>query len=247
MLNRSLYRLPASHRLTVTGVAYVEQEESGAGEQVSGSETFGPFMLDRTYMVRHQGNATVSISEVIPALMPVVGNVGDLVEMVGSAAPTASAQAELDVNPTGDDNGLTFTAVAYGTDGNAISIAYVDPEANDATLSVSVSGTAISVSLATDETGDITSTAAEVLAAIEAHARADELVTVAIDASDSGAGDDGSGIVTAMAAANLAGGAGTGIGVAGPGSRYTDIDGPTLYINTGTKAQPIWVALAEVS
>jgi hypothetical protein len=32
----------------------------------------------------------------------------------------------------------------------------------------------------------------------------------------------------------------TGEGTAGPGSRYTDITGAKLYINGGTKAQPIW-------
>jgi hypothetical protein len=32
----------------------------------------------------------------------------------------------------------------------------------------------------------------------------------------------------------------TGEGVAGPGSRYTDITAAKLYINGGTKAQPLW-------
>lgn len=32
----------------------------------------------------------------------------------------------------------------------------------------------------------------------------------------------------------------TGEGLAGPGSRYTDITNAKLYINGGTKAQPIW-------
>lgn len=34
--------------------------------------------------------------------------------------------------------------------------------------------------------------------------------------------------------------AATGEGIAGPGSRYTDITGANLYLNGGTKAQPIW-------
>jgi hypothetical protein len=34
--------------------------------------------------------------------------------------------------------------------------------------------------------------------------------------------------------------AGTGVDVAGPGSRYTDIAGPNLYINGNTKASPTW-------
>lgn len=36
----------------------------------------------------------------------------------------------------------------------------------------------------------------------------------------------------------------TGQDIAGPGSRYTDISGVTLYVNTGTKAEPTWAALA---
>jgi hypothetical protein len=32
----------------------------------------------------------------------------------------------------------------------------------------------------------------------------------------------------------------TGEGTAGPGSEYTDYTGANLYINGGTKAQPIW-------
>ena len=78
------------------------------------------------------------------------------------------------------------------------------------------------------------------LAAIEAKAEAVALATVAIMAGDTGAVDDGSGIVTAMAVANLAGGAGVGEAVAGIGSRYTDYTNGKLYINGGTKAVPIW-------
>lgn len=39
---------------------------------------------------------------------------------------------------------------------------------------------------------------------------------------------------------------GTGEGVAGRGSRYTDIAAGALYINTGTQAQPTWTQLAPV-
>jgi hypothetical protein len=164
----------------------------------------------------------------------------DVVELIGEGAPDASAQAELDVNPTGDDNGLTFTAVAFGASGNAIAVAYVDPETEDAGLAVVVSGDDIVVSLATDENGAITSTAADVLAAVEASTAASALVTVAIDAGDTGDGDDGSGVVTAVAADNLADGAGVGVGIAGPGSRYTDVTNAKLYINGGTAAEPDW-------
>jgi hypothetical protein len=36
------------------------------------------------------------------------------------------------------------------------------------------------------------------------------------------------------------GAAGTGVGVAGPGSEYTDYSAGKLYINTNTKVSPLW-------
>jgi len=159
---------------------------------------------------------------------------------VGAGAPDAAVQATLDVNPTGDDNGLTFTAVAFGEDGNAITIAYVDPAANDAELGVVVTGTDIVVNLATGEAGAITSTAADVLAAIEAEPAADALVVPTILTTDSGTEDDGSGVVTAMAEAPLADGAGFGVGDAMTGAVYVDTTAGKLYINGGGEDEPTW-------
>lgn len=165
----------------------------------------------------------------------------------GAGAPDDAVQATLSRNPAGDDNALTFTAVAYGTGGNAITIAYVDPAANDAALGVVVVGSAITVNLATDEVGAITSTAAEILDEIEASGPADALVTVAIDASDSGEADDGSGIVTALASAPMTGGAGSAIGLVVPGGFYIDTTGAQPYRNDGTQAVPVWIALADAA
>jgi hypothetical protein len=170
----------------------------------------------------------------------------DFVEIVGVGAPPASAQATLNFNPAGDDNSLTITAADYGPGGNDISIAYVDPEANDAELTVTVEGKAITVSLATDETGTIITTAAEIDAALEANEEADALVIAQVHAGDSGSGDDGSGVVTAMARDNLEGGTGVGVGVAGIGSRYTAVNSGVLYLNTGTKSVPEWTEQAPV-
>jgi hypothetical protein len=39
----------------------------------------------------------------------------------------------------------------------------------------------------------------------------------------------------------------TGQGMAGKASRYTNLSAGTLYINTGTKAQPTWTQLAPVA
>ena len=206
-------------------------------EALTGSLVYGTGLVDFPTSAEA---VDASLAAAALVHLSVTGTIGDVIEIIGEGVPDASALAELDVNPAGDDNGLTFTAVAYGPAGNDISIAYVDPGVADAELSVSVVGSAITVNLATDETEAITTTAAEVLAAIEASAAADALVTVAIDAGDTGEGDDGSGVVTAMALDNLAGGTGVGVGTAGPGSRYTDITNAKLYINGGTAAQPDW-------
>lgn len=164
----------------------------------------------------------------------------------GAGVPDDAVQATLSRNPAGDDNALTFTAVAYGTGGNSITIEYLDPSANDAALSIDVVGNAITVNLATGGAGAITSTAAAVLAAIEASGPAAALVTVAIDTGDTGIADDGSGVVTALASAPMTGGAGTSIGVSLKGGLYVDTTGGLVYRNSGTQAVPAWTALADV-
>lgn len=113
----------------------------------------------------------------------------------------AGVQATLSTSLTGNNNDLVYTAVDFGTGGNSTTVAYVDPSANSAALSVSVSSAAITVNLATNGGGTITSTAALILAAIQASAAASALVNVALKASN-----DGTGVVTAMSAANLTGG-----------------------------------------
>lgn len=102
---------------------------------------------------------------------------------------------------TGTNNDLTFYAKLSGTDGNAITVRYVNPGTPDATLSVSVAGTAITVNLATNGASAITSTATLIKAALDASADASALVRVALATSN-----DGSGIVIALAATSLAGG-----------------------------------------
>lgn len=104
---------------------------------------------------------------------------------------------------TGNHNDLTFIARTPGTT-PTITVTYVDPSANNATLSVSVVSQAITVNLATGSGGAITSTAAQIKAAIEASAAASALVVVELAASN-----DGTGVVTAMSAQTLAGPAGT--------------------------------------
>jgi len=98
----------------------------------------------------------------------------------------------------GADNDLTYTARVPGAVGNNISVEYIDG-GGGSSLVVGVTGTAITV------TGDIGAgvTGAEVMAAILADYEASELVTC-----DLAAGNDGTGNIAVMGAANLAGGAG---------------------------------------
>lgn len=172
------------------------------------------------------------------ATVRTVANVSaaEVARIDGDGAPDDNVQASLDTDLTGANNDLAYTAVAAGEDGNAVTIAYVDPGENNAVLEVLVSGTDIVVNLATDGDGLITTTADDIVTALEADTGASALVTVANKAAN-----DGTGVVTALEATLLADGAdGTGRGVAGKGSQYADYTTPDLYLNIGTKDAPVW-------
>lgn len=237
---KAAYSVPAGYRLTVTAgnqvASVTPNDDPTAHVVVSSSAVFGPFQCDRDFTVI---NGTVSVARDVTVI--------DHLLTTSAGAPDDAVQASADVNPTGDDNALTFTAVEYGTVGNNISVTYADPGANDAALSVVVAGPSIVVNLATDEAGDITSTAAEVLAAVGASLEASRLVTVAIQASDTGTGDDGSGVVTAMARTALENGAGTGVGRSIPGGLCIDSTNGGVYRNSGTLAAPAWTQLGDVA
>lgn len=157
-----------------------------------------------------------------------------------AGAPANATRGTLSCNPAGDDNALTFTAVAYGAEGNKVSVAYVNPGRASQALEVDVRGNDITVFLATNGSSVITSTAAQVKAAIEAKAAAAALVTVAINTGDTGVADNGSGVVTALTRAWISGGAGTGIGISVKGGICIDETGGGVYVNTGTQAVPAW-------
>lgn len=126
-------------------------------------------------------------------------DVARVVDIVGNVASTV--QATLSTNLTGSNNDLDFTAVPVGALGNLITIAYVDPGDNDIAESVAVVGNAITFTLSTDGSSAITSTGDTLKATLLASAPASALVTAADKAAN-----DGSGVVTAMAATALTGG-----------------------------------------
>ena len=128
-------------------------------------------------------------------------DISSVANVLAEGAPVTPVQAELTTALTGADNDLVFTAVTAGTLGNYITIAYIDPGEINQELSVVVTGLNIVFNLATGGAGAITSTADDLKAALVASEAASALVT----AADAG-GDDGSGVVTAMAATALEGG-----------------------------------------
>jgi hypothetical protein len=119
----------------------------------------------------------------------------------------ATTKASLIVDPTGTQNSLKFTAKNAGIEGNNIKIKYTNPAAINqsltVTLTVNDTGRHIDISLATNGSGTITTTAAQLKAAVEANTSTNALVLI-----ENVSGDDGSGVVTAMAEAPLQGGYG---------------------------------------
>lgn len=237
------YNLKVGYTITVTAgpvkasVHQIEDASVGAVLQPGFAKSFGPYLIERNFSV--SDGATVSVSAYTTAL-------GALLTSF-AGAPVNAVAATANVNPTGDDNALTFTARVYGAAGNGISIRYVDPGAASQSLAVSVVGQAITVSLATGSGSAITSTAADVKAAIEASQPANALVAVSILTSDSGTADDGTGVVTAMSQAALASGAGSLIGSVLPGAICIDTTNADIYRNDGTTAAPVWVKLGDAA
>jgi fibronectin-binding autotransporter adhesin len=109
-----------------------------------------------------------------------------------------SISANFTTRLAASNDDLVFSAVAPGAGGEAISIEYFDSVIPDTPLSVAVTGSAIRVTLAIDAANAIVSTAAQVKAVIEGDPAASALVKVSL-----ASGDDGSGIVAALAAQNL--------------------------------------------
>ncbi|MGB3944518.1 MAG: hypothetical protein WBK88_06990 [Methanothrix sp.] len=110
-------------------------------------------------------------------------------------------RAALSTDLVGDNNDLDYTAKMGGTIGNSISIEYSDPSAASQKLSVTVTAAAIEVSVATNGDSEIITTAAQIMALLNANRDASRWVDVSLKT-----GNDGSGVVTAMAEDNLEGG-----------------------------------------
>lgn len=111
--------------------------------------------------------------------------------------------ASLTTALAGANNDLTYTAKAAAPNyvaGNSVRVAYVVAGVSTP-LTVAVSGNDITVNVATNGASAATSTAAQVMAAVNASVPASALVTAA-----NATGNDGTGVVTAMAFTSLTGG-----------------------------------------
>jgi hypothetical protein len=115
--------------------------------------------------------------------------------------PGSPSTAEIDIDPSGVDNTVRFTAVLAGQLENNISIEYVDPAAPSISLSVStdLDTKTITITLATDGGSLITSTAADIIALVNGDPDASSLVTASPIGTVTG-------VVTAISPTNLAGG-----------------------------------------
>lgn len=133
------------------------------------------------------------------------GTAGDAItiEYVDNGLSVNEVKSSMTTDLVGDNNDIVYTSKLTGVLGDNITVAYLDPEMESQTLEVVVQGTAIEVYLATNDQngGEIISTADEIKAAIAVKAEAHALVGTADKA-----GNDGSGVVTAMAATPLANG-----------------------------------------
>lgn len=144
----------------------------------------------------------VEVLEIDAGPRPISTVRSSVIGLIGTA-PDAQPEvkASLALGVVASNNALTITSKRDGVAGNNIAVRLVDPGANSAALSVTVSGTVITASLATSAAGAITTTATQLQAAIAASAAANALVSVANTGASTGAG-----VVAASPTAYLTGG-----------------------------------------
>jgi hypothetical protein len=139
----------------------------------------------------------------------------------GKAVNADSAvAATLVTGAVGENNAIKWTAKQAGAAGDNLSVEILNT-GKEKSLSVDVDGSKIIVTAATNGTGagEITSTAAQIIAAVEKHDTASQLVAVANSGASSGAG-----VVKAVATTKLAGGADSTGGALSVGKALTSAE-----------------------
>ena len=144
----------------------------------------------------------VEVVEISDGPRPIRTVRSSVIGVIGTA-PDAQQEvkARLQIGVVGSNNALTFTSKLPGELGNSSSLTLVDPKANNAALSISVSGRDVTVRLATGVSGAITTTATQLKTAIEANASANALFTITNTGASTGAG-----VVAALRRTQLADG-----------------------------------------
>ena len=143
-----------------------------------------------------------------------VDDVGSSLASVAASATvtTSGVYGSYSTALAGNNNDLRFVAKTIGIVGNSNKITYVDPAGSNAALSVVITPNTgfaeVVVNLATGPSGAITTTANDILVALAAEGTDfSDFMSVSLVS-----GNDGSGLVTAMAETALTGGAATGAG-----------------------------------
>ena len=190
MMPRGDFLTDAYHPIdcdTTVGIAFTDQ--------AVGTVKLMDLATESEYDIRRQGHLMVAKY----AMGHGVLRAACAVEL--RTANFAALYASLSTALVGDNNDLVFTAKTSGVVGNSITITLVDPGAVG-DESCAVVGTDITVTLGNSAVPAIDTTAAVLKALIEATPAAHALVSVTHKA-----GNNGTGIVTALAKTALAGGA----------------------------------------
>ena len=201
----------------VAGGALVTFELEQAEDELTSAEIVGPGEFRSSAAVAADYETRAWPQSLAGLLYAALGD-------VDSSGGAPAVKAVYTTALAGVNNDLTFLAKTAGTAGNSITVALVDPQGNDAALSVDVNSSAITVNLATGSGGAITSTATQVKNAINVDVAAKALIAASV-----APGNSGSGVVTALTAKNLAGGA-----AAGGGGTYTHVVTPAATVPWAT-------------
>lgn len=172
------------------GRNYGNNNQNSLDEIITGDKTF-------------TGLTDFSDGEIVLPIQTPVNAVAASESMTVVARPASYVKnifASLTTALVGDNNDIKFTSKTLGTGGNAIEIKYVDPGTEGA-LAIGVVGTVITITLANSAVPAITTIASEIKTLIEATPAAHALVGITYPV-----GNDGSGIVTALAQTPLSGG-----------------------------------------
>jgi len=114
--------------------------------------------------------------------------------------PVNAKKASLETDFAAENSNLIFEAVNVGTEGNSVTIEFVDPYDSDIEATAELDGNALVVTLGTDAYGEITTTAEEVVDLVEAIDGIEDVLTVEL------AEDYDTGVVEELAETALTGG-----------------------------------------